>query len=209
MNSAITLVGFTDHSTVQVTKAVALKLKVDFVELVITLYVIDALSECDILIGRNFTEDTSIMYTRIGGTLTFQPVADLQVLKIDTYPHNTSFTDHETILNKIFSKYPQCLSRDSTVGKTNCVELEIELISNKPVCQRPYRMSESQRTIVREIIDELLKNGIIRNSSSAFASPALLVDKSSGAKEIMCRLPPFEQNYSKRKIPNAIDRRPH
>lgn len=40
----------------------------------------------------------------------------------------------------------------------------VELTSKKPVCQRPRRMSESVKVIKREIRDDLLINGIIRNS---------------------------------------------
>ncbi|KAL0859874.1 hypothetical protein ABMA27_010211 [Loxostege sticticalis] len=37
---------------------------------------------------------------------------------------------------------------------------------------------------MRNITDDLLKNGIIQNSNSAYASPALLVDKASGEKRL-------------------------
>lgn len=70
------------------------------------------------------------------------------------------------------------------MGKTSCVKLEIQLTSSKPICQRPYRMSESERAVMRGITDDLLNNGIIQNSRSAYASPALLVNKASGAKRL-------------------------
>lgn len=185
LNSPINLIGFTSASNVTVSKAVAITLKVDTVELIITLYVIDELSGCDILIGRNFTEDRSIMYIRVGDSLTFRPAETLKVFNVNSSRYNDRSREHESILNKMFSKYPQCISRDlSSLGKTDCVELELELTSSKPVCQRPYRMSESERLIMRNITDDLLKNGIIQNSNSAYASPALLVDKASGEKRL-------------------------
>lgn len=185
LNEPINLVGFANDSGIQVTEAVAITLKVDNVALIVTMYIIEQLSGCEILIGRNFTEDRSIMYVRVGEILTFQPVQALSVFKIDPQSLNESFREHESVLERIFAKYPQCISEDlSTLGKTSCVELEIELTSNKPVCQRPYRMSESERVITRNMTDELLKNGIIRHSNSPYASPALLVDKSSGAKRL-------------------------
>lgn len=183
LNSPINLVGFTTDLSAQVTKAVSATLKVDSVELIITLYVIDALSGCDILIGRNFTEEKSIMYVRVGDTLTFQSVDALHVCGVDTIVNVSS--DYQIILKNILSKYPLSFSKDlSCLGKTSCVKLEIQLTSSKPICQRPYRMSESERAVMRGITDDLLNNGIIRNSRSAYASPALLVNKASGAKRL-------------------------
>lgn len=177
------LVGFTSDSSIQVTKTVTVNIKVDSVELTITLFVIDALSGCNLLIGRNFTEDRSIMYARVGDMLTFQSVDSFNILKIES--SNEIDSEHKKLLNSIFLKYPLCISQDfSSLRKTDRVELDIELTSDKAVCQRPYRMSESEKVITREITDELLKNGIIRNSNSPYASPALLVDKASGAKRL-------------------------
>jgi hypothetical protein len=42
---------------------------------------------------------------------------------------------------------------------------------------RPYRMPHKQKTVVEEMIKELLKNKEIRHSSSPYASPALAVTK--------------------------------
>lgn len=185
LNSPINLVGFTTDSKATVTHAVAINLKVDTVELIVTLYVINTLLGCEILIGRNFTEDKNIMYTRMGDSLTFKPLPTINVLKINSNQYNVKSQEQASILNNIFAKYSQCVARDlSSLGKTSCVELELELTSNKPVFQRPYRMSESERVTMRNITDDLLKNGIIRHSNSAYASPALLVDKASGAKRL-------------------------
>lgn len=183
LSSPINLVGFTSDSSVKVTEAVTATICVDSVELVITLYVISSLSGCDILIGRNFTEDGRLMYVRVGDTLTFQSVQALNVCKVNVASNVLS--DHETILSNMLLKYPQSFLEDlSYLGKTSCVELEILLTTNKPIYQRPYRMSESEKAITREITDDLLKNGIIRNSISSYASPALLVNKASGAKRL-------------------------
>lgn len=92
------------------------------------------------------------------------------------------------LLNTIFTKYPKVIAKDLTsLGQTSChcVELDIEVITNKPVYQRPYRMSESEKAITRELIDDLFKNGIIRESNSPYASPVIFVDKPNGDK-IFC-----------------------
>lgn len=205
LNSPINLVGFASDSSVQVTEAIATTLKVDTVELFITMYVVDSLSGCNILIGRNFTEDRSIMYTRVGDTLTFEHVQALNVNKIDSIGLGEVSHEHKVILNNILAKYPQCFSQSlTTLGKTSCVELGIELTSNKPVCLRPYRMSESEKQTTRELTDELLNSGIIRHSSSAYASPALLVDKASGAKRLCVDYRQLNKITVKEKYPMPV-----
>jgi hypothetical protein len=47
----------------------------------------------------------------------------------------------------------------------------------KPPNIRPYRMSHSQKTVVEQIIQEMLKNKEIRLSTSPYSSPILLVKK--------------------------------
>ncbi|KAJ4754249.1 polyprotein [Rhynchospora pubera] len=50
----------------------------------------------------------------------------------------------------------------------------------KPVNLRPYRYSYFQKLEIEKIIEELLKNAVIQNSNSPYASPVLLVRKKDG-----------------------------
>jgi hypothetical protein len=45
---------------------------------------------------------------------------------------------------------------------------------------RPYHYSPIQKTYIEEQVKQMLQNGVIRPSSSAFASPVLLVRKKDG-----------------------------
>lgn len=53
----------------------------------------------------------------------------------------------------------------------------IKLNDTTPVVYRPYRLSYSEREIVRGMIQELEESGIIKQSSSDYASPVILVRK--------------------------------
>ncbi|CAH2207540.1 jg11310, partial [Pararge aegeria aegeria] len=60
----------------------------------------------------------------------------------------------------------------------------IHLNSDKPVHLRPYRTCNADRIIVRQMVNELLEAQIIQESKSAYASPALLVNKKNGEKRL-------------------------
>ena len=49
------------------------------------------------------------------------------------------------------------------------------------VCQRPYRYPFYQKNEIEKIVRELLSVGLIKNSTSPFASPVLLVRKADGS----------------------------
>nr|CAI5841376.1 unnamed protein product [Callosobruchus analis] len=66
------------------------------------------------------------------------------------------------------------------------VEMDIKLTTDIPVVSKPYRMAESEKCKLRAIIAELLEAGIIRESHSSYASPALLVSKKNCDEKRLC-----------------------
>jgi hypothetical protein len=66
-------------------------------------------------------------------------------------------------------------SRKQTPGHITTGTLRIELKDDIPVAYRPRRLSYSERLHVKKIVQELLADGIISESQSAYASPIVLV----------------------------------
>lgn len=84
-------------------------------------------------------------------------------------------------LVSLLNKYRTCFAFDlSELGKTDLVKMEIHLKDDEPVVYRPYRLPFSERDKVRTMVSELLENGIIRPSTSNYASPIVLVKKKTG-----------------------------
>lgn len=60
----------------------------------------------------------------------------------------------------------------------------IETENSAPVNQRPYRTSSADRKIIADILHEWKQCRIISDSTSSYASPVLLVNKSTGDKRL-------------------------
>ncbi|CAH2086561.1 unnamed protein product [Euphydryas editha] len=86
-----------------------------------------------------------------------------------------------TRLIGLLNDYRDCFAfSPKELGCISNTEMKIELNDKRPVVYRPYRLAHSERSIVRNMIQELEESGIVRQSSSEYASPIILVRKKSG-----------------------------
>lgn len=95
--------------------------------------------------------------------------------------------DKETkqIVIKLLNEYRDCFALNtSDLGCAKSASLTINLNDNKPFSYRPYRMSRTEQNIVKDIVEELLLHGIIRESDSEYSSPVLLVKKKNGEQRL-------------------------
>ncbi|KAI8425605.1 hypothetical protein MSG28_011422 [Choristoneura fumiferana] len=93
---------------------------------------------------------------------------------------NVTRSEKEQIV-ALLNKYRECFAFNlSELGTTTVGEMTITLNDNEPVVYRPYRLAIHEKGVVRDMIGELLENGIIRPSTSPYASPIVLVRKKTG-----------------------------
>ena len=84
-------------------------------------------------------------------------------------------------LRGLFEEFRDVLTtEDGKVGYTDRVRHRIPLVDDKPVAQTYRRIPPNQYEEVRKHIQELLDKQVIRPSTSAYASPIVLVRKKNG-----------------------------
>ncbi|UYV70775.1 K02A2.6-like, partial [Cordylochernes scorpioides] len=81
-------------------------------------------------------------------------------------------------LRQVLSKYSDLFS--SKLGKTNLAKHRIDTENAKPIKHKPYRVSPKERDIIKEQIQDMLQEGVIRASSSPWAFPVILVRNRDG-----------------------------
>lgn len=108
-----------------------------------------------------------------------ESIAPKLPITIDMLNVGPTVTDTEkNRLLRLLNDFRDCFALDTReLGVTNITEMSIRLNDNIPVTYKPYRLPFSERAKVREMIGELLANGIIQESQSAYASPIVLVRK--------------------------------
>ncbi|GFY31184.1 retrovirus-related Pol polyprotein from transposon 297 [Trichonephila clavipes] len=77
-------------------------------------------------------------------------------------------------LKQVITKNKDVFSPDP--GTIHLMRMDSELISDKPIKTKPYRMSPRQINILREEIKRLLELGVIEIGQSNYTSPLILVE---------------------------------
>jgi hypothetical protein len=140
----------------------------------------------DVLIGQNFTELFDVEYRKTGNILTFND-RGASVNTLTTAEVNVGIEGSEAIadLLDVLDEFPECKAGNvSEMGVTTLAEMCITLTSDKPINHRPRSFSDCERNEIRQIVADLLANGIIRESQSAYASRVILTTKKSGEKRL-------------------------
>lgn len=191
INKVHFLKGIGQFTVVSLTTVVAICV-IDNLRVELQLHVVPDYEICsDILIGTNLINDTnlSVLVTSRGAKLLHQPVVYHmfpQDTKFDKLNTDLSNEDQINELKILLIKYTHMFIHGYPRTRVNTGELEIRLKDpTRYVERRPYKLSPIEREKVREIVTELLEHGIIRESTSAFSSPIILVKKKNGQSR-MC-----------------------
>lgn len=72
------------------------------------------------------------------------------------------------------------------VGRTNVLKHEIYLAKPHPTRQKSYRVSPPKLQVMKKFVDNMLNDGIIEPSCSAWASPLIMIPKKTCGKPRFC-----------------------
>ncbi|RWS06308.1 Retrovirus-related Pol polyprotein from transposon 412-like protein, partial [Dinothrombium tinctorium] len=94
---------------------------------------------------------------------------------------NPNLTDQQRkrVLS-LLEKYKDVFSaRHDDLGYCDIYKHKIETIDDEPIAKRPYKMSIMHQNILKKIVNDFERAGLISPSCSNYASPAMLVAKPS------------------------------
>ena len=73
-------------------------------------------------------------------------------------------------------------NKDSELGHTETVKMQLDVGDNEPIKMRPYRTPIKNREVIDKAVDEMLDANVICRSRSPWSFPVVIVDKKDGSK---------------------------
>lgn len=148
----------------------------------------DACLIYDVIIGRDFLEQEHNITIKHGNKLSFEQLSEIKdtgnivnanFLDIKRSTINIGNVD-DAIRQQCISlirEFDDCVASSiQDLGKTDATAMSISCTSEMPVVYRPFRLAGPEKSALREIVADkriVLINGIIRESSSPYASPVI------------------------------------
>ncbi|KAL0280486.1 UNVERIFIED_CONTAM: hypothetical protein PYX00_001760 [Menopon gallinae] len=174
------------------------------------LLVPDEAQEDEMIIGRNILSQPGIRVTIEEQKLLIerkQPTESgektVQIKKININ-HEIDDRDKEKV-RELVEEYDMLFPTDvNMIGETKHIKMKIELTNQEPINQKPYRVPYAEREKVNEIVNELLEAKIIRESTSPYGSPSLLVAKKDGSKRLCVDYRRLNAITKKERIPMPV-----
>lgn len=109
-----------------------------------------------------------------------EPLTEMDINIDDALPN-----EQRKELPKILNEYRDCFAlKLQEIGCAADTEMNLAVTSEKPITYRPYKMAYSERPKVKKMIRELKDADLIRDSTSEYASPIILVRKPNGDQRL-------------------------
>ncbi|CAH2226641.1 jg24697 [Pararge aegeria aegeria] len=146
---------------------------------------------CGLLIGAEIVKGTglSVLVTEAGATVVRKStISNIEAIEDPFGNLDTDLTNAGEIreLKIVLTKYAEGFATGIPKKQVTTGSLAIQLKDpTKIVSRRPYRMAPVERQKLKQIINDLVLNGIVRESTSDYASPVILVKKKNG-EDRMC-----------------------
>ncbi|GFU34918.1 retrovirus-related Pol polyprotein from transposon 412 [Trichonephila clavipes] len=156
------------------------------------------------VIGSDLLEQASISFTKEGVKFNkYENHAQLMQISAENLQEEL---DLRHVENRQIKKELEKLIQDYKPEKTASTDVTMRFIlkDEEPVCQHPRRLAFTERQEVNKHIEEWLNEGIIRPSSSEYASPIVKVKKKDGSSIMCIDYTKLNQKLVKDKFPLPI-----
>ncbi|GFS61905.1 retrovirus-related Pol polyprotein from transposon 412 [Trichonephila clavipes] len=156
------------------------------------------------VIGSDLLEQASINFTKEGVKFKkYENHAQLMQISAENFQEEL---DLRHVENRQIKKELEKLIQDYKPEKTASTDVTMRIIlkDEEPVCQRPRRLAFTERQEVNKQIEEWLNEGIIRPSTSEYASPIVMVKKEDGSSRMCIDYRKLNQKLVKDKFPLPI-----
>ncbi|XP_046387262.1 uncharacterized protein LOC124156647 [Ischnura elegans] len=195
-------------------------LKVDGVDFNVEVLIVPDYSQDDaIIIGRSALDQRDIRVEKEYGELRIikldlengeepepkvRTVKEKGLIRKDDIKISDNLTEREKdAVCDLVNEFRECFAMTkSELGTAKVESFDIAVNDEQPVNLRPYRLPYAQRAEMQREVDELLKLGIIEESTSDYASPALLVKKASGENRLCIDYRELNRKTKKVKFPS-------
>jgi hypothetical protein len=88
---------------------------------------------------------------------------------------------YKPLINEIIGEFPNLAASDlSQLGKTDIYQHTIDVKDAKPIKLHPYRTSPRHLSFLKEEIERMITNGLIKKSFSPWSAPTVVVNKKNG-----------------------------
>ncbi|UYV68123.1 hypothetical protein LAZ67_5003116, partial [Cordylochernes scorpioides] len=134
-----------------------------------------------LLIGLDIAEDFELIVDTKDKTVYTKQSAEM-ALVCTTFNHLQKPNQNE--LNKLLQQNEQIFSQHQTdIGRIS-IQLNIVTKEHLPISLRPYRRPISEYEKISEQVKEMIKKGLIKESSSPWSFPVVLVQKKDGTNRL-------------------------
>ena len=120
-------------------------------------------------------EGENVDFLELGGYVAKESIEDVETGPNLTDEQRNEFMDLAKQFTDLFTEAP---------GATDLVQHHIKLVSDEPVRSRPYPVPYSIRESLRRDIADMIKMGVIRGSSSPYASHVVVVKKKDNTNRV-------------------------
>lgn len=147
------------------------------------------MKECDftMLLGMDFLRNSGMVLDLAVMQFWFKNTGEQERWQFDVTSAATTNVRALQVLREwekaqimeILKKYPSVVD-SKRLGQTDVLHHEINVTEDKPKHQKQFPMSEEKHKIIDKIVEDMLKRGLISESTSPYSSPVIIRPKPNG-----------------------------